>query len=113
VRVSYASISRLLGLDWARLYKPNEAVDVRAVGEESDDIALVVDAIDDGPRHAKRGRLARSRGVEFIEIASIKNEAMCCTLRIHKGADDEVIATTEGLCALGARPVLDPDFEGV
>jgi hypothetical protein len=69
---------------------------MRAVGEESDDIALVVDTIDDGPRHSERGSLARTRGVELIEIAIIKNEAVYCARRIHVGADDEVIAATEG-----------------
>jgi hypothetical protein len=38
---------------------------------------------------------------------------MCFARRSHIRADNEVVATTEGLCALGARPVLDSDFEGV
>ncbi len=107
---SYASIARLLGSD--RRIKLHEAVDLRAIREEPDDIAVVVDAIDDSPRHAERGSLARTRGGELNESGSIKSKAACSTPRCHKGADDEVIATTEGLRALGDHAI-DSDIEGL
>jgi hypothetical protein len=109
VRESYATIKRLLGSD--RVYKLHEAVDVRAIGEEPDDIARIVDAIDDGSGDAERGSMARTRGVELHESGSIKSEAVGITPRSHKGADDEVFATTEGLCARRDHAI-DSDIEG-
>src|ERR1700726_2532202 len=86
---------------------------MRAIGEEPDDIALVVDAIDDGPHHAERGSLAKSRGVELNESGSVEYEAVLVGYGITRyiGADDEVFATTEGLCALGDHAI-GSDIEG-
>jgi hypothetical protein len=76
---SRAGIRRFrLGVFVVRLYKPHEAIDVRAVGEESDDIALVVDAIDDGPCHAERGTLARTRASNLSK--SVPSKRKPCVL---------------------------------
>src|ERR1700704_4283281 len=66
----------------SRLLKQREAVDLLTIGEESDEITIIVDAIDDGPGHGERGHLARSRGVDLKKYGCIciSKEAVRCTL---------------------------------
>ena len=70
------------------------------IGKESDEIVIVVDAVDEGALHAKGCLLRFARGYEFGEGLPVEEEAMNISFGFRERADDvAIVVAAESLRA--------------
>ena len=66
----------------------HEAVNFGAVGKKPDDIAFIVDPIDECALNAEGHCLLRTWGIEHLEGASVSEETVHVPTRVDKSTDD-------------------------